>query len=151
MMSEKSNTKAIENSRVEDWMRQKDTMVSAEPDTTLRHASEIMKEAQLESLPITENGRLLGIITQGTIERYLPSRSPTPTPSSWQLNQAIKQTAVGNIMNDNPMTLSPEAPLKLAAKMMLAEQVETIPVVNINEELVGIIRLQDILHMLSRS
>jgi CBS domain-containing protein len=51
--------------------------------------------------------------------------------------------SVGEIMSSNPATVSPEAPVKEAAKLMGSEDVGSLPVVE-GEKLVGVLTDRDI-------
>jgi len=149
MVSGESN--ALTNSKVEDFMLPKAGLVSLEPETPLPHAYEIIQDRQLDSLPITEEGRLVGIITKDTLERYLPGTVPQTDLSNWQSEQTMTQTAVSDAMDLNPTTISPGTTIQSAADIMLRKKIDTIPVTDQEEMLVGLIRLRDILHMVAQS
>lgn len=135
---------------VEKWMLPADSVVSVAPETPLLHALEMMTKQQLPALPVTENGRLLGLITLETAENYLSTPSQT-APSDGQIRQTNGQTAVGDIMETNPTTVSPTVSVKKAAKTMLAAERDDILVVDQDERWLGMLRLEDILHMVARS
>lgn len=136
---------------VEDYMMLKDGMVSLDLSTPLPRAYEIMKEQQLESLPVTKNGRLRGIITLETAKSYVPNPSPEAARQGAEVKNAMTQTAVGDVMDQHPAKVLPETAISELAKTMLAEEIEMISVVDQNDMWLGMIRLKDILHMVAKS
>ena len=146
----KEKAKPMDFGSVEKWMLPADSVVSVAPDTPLLHAHEMMTKQQLPALSVTENGRLLGVITLETAENYLSTPSQT-APSDGQIRQTNGQTAVRDIMETNPTTVSPTVSIKKAAKTMLAAERDDILVVDQDERWLGMLRLEDILHMVARS
>lgn len=140
----------MEFGSVEKWMLPAENAASVTSDMPLLHAHEVMTKQQLPALPVTDNGRLRGVITLETAETYLST--PTQTaPSDGQIQQTIGQTAVADIMDPNPTTVLPTSSIKKAAKTMLATEREAVFVVDQDGRWVGLIRLEDILHMVTRS
>jgi predicted transcriptional regulator len=52
-------------------------VTTIEPDVALGEALHLMAEQDLERLPVTENGRLLGVLPRETIVRRLAEDEPT--------------------------------------------------------------------------
>ncbi len=50
---------------VKDFMTRKVVYIS--PDTTVAHAADLMREQGLHRLPVIENDKLVGLVTEGTI------------------------------------------------------------------------------------
>ncbi|MGH7382722.1 MAG: CBS domain-containing protein, partial [Candidatus Methylomirabilales bacterium] len=59
--------------RVEDWMRRRPVSIS--PQETLRTAWRIIREHRIRHLPVVEQGRLVGIVTDRDLRHALPSRA----------------------------------------------------------------------------
>ncbi len=90
-----------------------------------------MKKLNVGVIPIVENERLAGIITDRDIVlRCIAEKNP---PSS----------KVEEIMSDNLVTVSPDSTTQEAARLMAKEQIRRLPVVE-NGKLVGIIALGDL-------
>jgi predicted transcriptional regulator len=51
-------------------------VTTIEPDVALDEALHLMAEQDLERLPVTENGRLLGVLPRETIARRLAEDEP---------------------------------------------------------------------------
>src|SRR5262249_60917690 len=56
-------------------------VVTVEPDTSLTHAARLMCERRIGSLPVVEQGRLAGIVTERDLLRALIQESPARTPA----------------------------------------------------------------------
>ena len=57
---------------VKDFMTKKVVYVS--PDTTVAHAADMMREQGLRRLPVIENDKLVGIVTERTMAEASPSK-----------------------------------------------------------------------------
>jgi predicted transcriptional regulator len=135
-----SNKKSLESESIGKKIIPADKAGHVQTDMPLLHAYELMTKQQMQTLPVTENGRLRGVITLETVAQYVP-----------QPNQAMLQTTLNDVMETNPITLSPETTVHKAAKVMLAEEIDMIPVVDKEDRWLGIIRLEDILQIMMRS
>ena len=62
-------------------------VVTVEPDTSLTHAARLMCERRIGSLPVVEQGRLAGIVTERDLLRALiqetPARTSAVEPFLW--------------------------------------------------------------------
>ncbi len=87
------------------------------------------------SCVVTEDGRLLGLITDGDLRRAL------------QLHDDIRQLRASDVMTAKPVTIDPEARLLDALQMMenRPSQISVLPVVDEGSGVcVGLLRLHDI-------
>ena len=67
-----------------------------------------------------------------------------------ELHKALGQT-VGEVMSKKPITISPEKPLREAAKILRDKKIHRLPVVNDSEQIVGILSLSDIIRDMAKS
>lgn len=106
---------------------------SCSPDTTLSVAAAIMWEGDCGVLPVVENGKLAGIITDRDICIALGTqdRLPHTVPV-----RDAETTAV--------MTCTPEDELRHALQIMRHHKVRRVPVVDAEQHLRGIVSLNDI-------
>jgi CBS domain-containing protein len=89
-----------------------------------------MKELNVGAIPIVDNEKLIGMITDRDIViRGIAEKHP---PSS----------KVEDIMSDNLITISPEATSREAVQLMAEHQIRRLPVVE-NGKLIGIVSLGD--------
>src|SRR5260221_11387460 len=94
-------------------------VVSLTSSTRAIDALELMQAKKIRRIPITEDGRLTGILTLGDIQAVLGLQE-----------QSVRRAAtlLGDIMTRSVRTVSPEDPLERAARMMLDHEVSGLPV-----------------------
>ena len=132
---------------VKDWMIC--NVVTVTPDMTLPEAQRLMTEQGIRRLPVVENGHLVGIVTRGDTREADPSS--VTSLSTWELNDLLAKTKVGQIMTPKPTTISQEATVGEAAQMMLEHKISGLPVVDEVGKLVGIITESDIFRLVVRA
>lgn len=129
-------------------MLQKDIMtrnvITIPSKTSLMEAKRIMKEHKFRRLPVVDNGKLLGIVTQDRLERVSPSAG---TPLLWQINYLISHTTVGDVMEKNAVTISPDATVEQGVALAQSKKVGALLVVD-NGKLVGIVTTNDFFYNL---
>lgn len=124
---------------VKDFMTRKVVYIS--PDTTIAHAAEIMRDQKLHRLPVIENDKLVGLVTEGTIAEASPSKATSL--SIYEMNYLLNKTKVKDVMIHDVVTISQYASLEDATYLMLKNKIGILPVVD-NEQVYGIITDRDI-------
>ena len=112
------------------------------PATPLRHVIELMKAEGCRQLPVLENGKLVGIITDRDMR--LVMNSPIVLHGRWQDEELLDKVTAESCMTPNPMTVTPETPAYRAAGMLSIYKFGALPVVD-EDTLVGIITVTDFL------
>jgi CBS domain-containing protein len=103
-----------------------------EPSTPAREAARIMKSEDVGALPIVEDAKLVGMITDRDLAlRVLAEGRDADTP-------------VGEIASRDVVTVDPQQTLEEAARLMAEHQVRRLPVVEEDGRLVGILAQADI-------
>lgn len=125
---------------VSDFMT-KDLIV-VDPQTKIFDAVDLMKKHDIHRLPVLENNRLVGLITEGTIQEAMPSQATSL--SVYEANYLLNKTTVADVMIKVVQTIAPEALLEDGIAMMRKNNVGVLPVVDASEKLVGIITNNDI-------
>ena len=113
------------------------------PQTTLRQVIDVMKTQSCRQLPVLENGRLVGIITDRDVR--LVMNSPLVLHGRWQDEEILDHVTAESCMTPDPMTVTPDTPAYHAANMLSIYKFGALPVVD-NSELVGIITVTDFLN-----
>ncbi len=113
------------------------------PQTTLRQVIELMKTQSCRQMPVLDNGRLVGIITDRDVR--LVMNSPLVLHGRWQDEEILDNVMADNCMTPNPMTVSPEMSAYQAANMLSIYKFGALPVID-NDVLVGIITVTDFLN-----
>ena len=124
---------------VKDFMTRKVVYVS--PDTTVAHTADMMREQGLRRLPVIENDRLVGVVTERTMAEASPSKATTL--SIYEMNYLLNKTKIRDIMARDVVTVSPYASLEDAVYAMMKNQVGILPVVEAGQ-VFGVITEKDV-------
>lgn len=128
---------------VRSWMTEK--IITITPQTTLPEAQRIMFEHKIRRLPVVKSEKLVGIVTLGDIREAKPSDATTL--SIYELNYLIDKLTAKDFMTSNPITITPDASIGEAARLMVEHRVGALPVVD-QGKLVGIITETDFCYWL---
>ncbi len=111
-------------------------------DTPLGEIIGIMKSHACRQLPVVDEGRLIGIITDRDVR--LAMNSPLTMRERAQDQALLTGVTAEACMTANPMTIKSSAPATLAASLMKRYKFGALPVVD-DGSLVGIVATSDIL------
>lgn len=110
--------------------------------TPISRAVEIMQEGNFHRLPVVENGRIVGLLTESTISKHMPGQATSL--SIYEINYLLSKMTAEDVMIKQVITISPCALLEKAALVMRKNNIGCLPVVE-KDKLVGIITSNDIL------
>jgi CBS domain-containing protein len=105
-------------------------VVTIEPSATLADAARLMDEANVGMLPVVEDGRVKGIITDRDIVVRAVARDADPV-----------RTPVHECLSSGVICASPEWTTDRAMQTMAQAQVGRLPVVDDEDRLVGVVSL----------
>jgi acetoin utilization protein AcuB len=125
---------------VRDYMTENPTTLS--PDDALLQAVLSLRSLSIRHLPIVENGKLVGLLTEGDIARASPSILTRTTPEEY--NQVFEQTPIRKVMIKNVTAVGPDTPLGDAVAILMENKWSCLPVVN-DDAVIGILTLTDVL------
>jgi len=131
---------------VGEWMSRRPIIAS--PSDSLATLHEMMKSNRVRRLPVTVDGKLVGIVTLKDVQRALPSEATTL--SIEEINTLIEQVKAENIMARDVLTVTPHTTVGEAAQLMLSNKIGGLPVVD-NEQLVGMITESDIFRLIAQN
>jgi CBS domain-containing protein len=127
------------------------------PESTVEEAIRLFAEERVSGAPVVEDGRLVGIITEGDlIFQDAEVKAPgfldilggiVPLGDTDEYRREALKSAgvtVGEVMTDDPVTVAPEATLAETATTMAERRKKILPVVD-GGRLVGVITRMDIL------
>jgi CBS domain-containing protein len=104
----------------------------ANPDQTIREAAQMMAELDAGALPVGEDDRLVGMITDRDIAVRAVAHGKAP------------DTRVRDVMTDDVKYCFEDEEVEDVARNMADIQVRRLPVVNRDKRLVGIVAIADI-------
>ena len=135
--------------------------VTVSPSATLREAARLLLNGRFNGLPVVEEGRLVGMLTQSDLISlhkkletpgfflllggYIPMQLPGQLSRDLQRMAA---TTVGEIMSPEPFTITPQTTAEEIADIMVEKRYYSLPVVD-NGRLVGIVGMEDMLKRLA--
>jgi acetoin utilization protein AcuB len=116
-------------------------------NTRITQAHETMKNRDIRRLPVLRSKKLVGIVTLTDIRRAMPS--DVTSLSVHELNYLLDKVTVEMIMTKEVLTIGPENKVSEAAQIMLDNKIGGLPVIDANENLVGIISESDIFRIVA--
>jgi len=125
---------------VREWMTS--DVMTVDENTSMMKALHLMKENNIRRLPVMSRGSLVGIISDRDIKEASPSKATTLDVH--ELYYLLAEIKVKEIMTKNPMIIHANETVESAAVIMLEHKVSGLPVMNKNNELIGIITQSDV-------
>ncbi|UCE11655.1 MAG: CBS domain-containing protein [Candidatus Thorarchaeota archaeon] len=132
--------KKFDNVKVEDLMTSAD-ILQVNPVERLVKARMEMLTAGYSGLPVTDAGRVLGLLTEKMVAEAM-ARFSEEVPDKYRASQ-VRQIRVVDAMMRGPPLASPDMSLSEAATLMLDANLNTIPVVGSGNKLMGMISATD--------
>ena len=127
-------------SKVRDYMIT--TVETLNSESTMEEAVMLEMRRKIRHIPIVDNGKLVGIVTDRDIKRAMPSLLTGTDRETHE--RVMKATKVSQIMTKSPLTTSPDTPLKDAVRVLCERKFGALPVVQ-GGEVVGILTETDLL------
>lgn len=107
-------------------------VVSAEPTMTVRDAAALMLSAGVGSLLVLEGSRLVGVITERDVVRIVRDADDA---AMWLVHQ---------VMSRDVFSCGDDVSVDEVAELMRVRRVRHMPVVDANENVLGVVSLGDI-------
>jgi acetoin utilization protein AcuB len=98
----------------------------------LEEAAALMKEFDIRHLPVVNNDRLIGLITEGDLRGAI-------------FPAMLEDLAVEDLMVGKPITVRPETTLEEAARLVYRNKIGCLPVIDGDRRLLGIVTVADML------
>lgn len=116
--------------------------VTVTPDTSFPEAFRLLREKRIRHLPVVnEKGKLVGVVARTDLLHASPSKATTL--SVFEMNFLLANLHIGEVMSKPPITVSEDAPLEEAARVMVQSKIGCLPVMR-DGELAGLITETDI-------
>jgi len=103
------------------------------PDATLQEAAAKMKSLDIGPLPVCDNDRLVGMVTDRDITVRASAEGNAPT-----------DVHVRDVMTPEVIYCFEDAPVREAARLMEQKQIRRLVVLNRDKRMVGIVSLGDL-------
>ncbi len=100
---------------------------------TIQEVTDLMRTNKLQQMPVVENGKLIGIVTSYDLWRYERDN-----------DNSMSQT-VSKVMNSNVLVIAPKDKVATAAQLFIDRRFKTLPVVNLDNDLKGVVTAFDVI------
>ncbi len=117
------------------------------PSASVHEAQTLMHQRKIRHLPVLQNRRLVGMLSDRDIRLVLPS--PATSLSVWEIRHLLDKLTVGEVMTYFVMTTAPDCLVTEAVGRMLGHKIGALPVVE-DCQVVGILTRTDILRAFRR-
>jgi acetoin utilization protein AcuB len=125
---------------VRDWMST--NVIDVNTDDTIVRAMDLLADNHISMMPVMEEGKLVGVITDRDIKRASPSDA---SPLDFQkLFSHLARLEVGAIMNRYPITVPIDSTITEAAQVLLDNHISGCPVVDDHGAVKGIVTKSDL-------
>ena len=128
---------------VKDLMRT--SVVTVAPDDTSDKVFSLLTLKNIRHLPVIENGKLVGIVSDRDLKRVMGARQGWKLAlKAGQLVLTVSARKVSTFMRRAPVTVVPEVDAADAAAIMVKKKIGALPVIK-QGKLVGIVTETDLL------
>ena len=137
-------------------------VITIDPETSVEDAADLMSQYNVSGLPVLENGKLIGIVTEKDLivkdkKLHFPEyinliggiiylESYKKFQEEFKKYIAVK---VKDLMTKEVETISPDTPVSEIADLMSKEEVNRLPVLD-GDDLVGIVTRGDLIKNMSK-
>lgn len=147
-------------------MNAKDIMTtpvaSIGPDTTVREIAALLLERHISAVPVVEDGRVIGMVSEGDLlrrheigtDRDRPTRSwwlslidDNPAPAEYVKSHAARAR---DIMTRQVISVEEDTPITVIANLLETHRIKRVPVLR-DERLVGIVSRANLIQALAVS
>ena len=120
---------------VKDWMSKK--VITVDVNDSMQHAINLLMENDISMMPVLEEGKLVGVVTDRDLKRASPSDAVMLDIQ--RILYLLSKLEVGAIMSRFPVTLAIDHTVEEAAEIMVKNKISGAPVVDESGEIRGII------------
>ena len=127
---------------VRDWMT--GNLVTLSPEASVAEALTLCRERRIRHIPIVEEGRLVGIVSDRDL------RDASPALGDAERASTLQEIRVGDVMTREVSTADPQDPIENVAQQMYELKIGSLPVVTEEDEekLLGIVTSSDVMRAL---
>ena len=120
-------------------------VVTVPSNTPVLEAAKLMKEKNIERLPVVDKDKLKGIVTKDRVLRSSPSAATSL--SIWEIQYLYAKLTVKDIMQKDVATVTPDTTIENAVRYAQEKRVGALPVID-DGKIVGIVTTNDFFYMI---
>ena len=107
--------------------------VVVSPDQKISEVSKMMTEKRIQQVPVVDKGQLVGLLTSFDL---------------WKNSNSESDQMVSQVMTTNVLKITPIDKVGTAAELFMDKRFKTLPVVNLRNELKGVVTAFDVIRHL---
>jgi CBS domain-containing protein len=137
--------------------------IAVAPQTSLNEVIKILAEHCISGLPVVENGKLVGVISETDLMWQETGVTPpayimlldsviyleNPAKHERELHKALGQTVAEAMTEKDIVTIKPDRPVREAAQLMNDHKVHRLPVLDSTGKIIGIVTRGDIIRFMA--
>lgn len=136
--------------RIEDVMTR--DVISVPASMSLKDAARVFTEHTISGLPVVDEGRLVGVVSEGdVVAKETSGYEDVSDAEEAGLRRRRAAVTVGEAMTSEPIVVEPWNSLPFAADLMIVHGVNRLPVIDRSGTLVGIVTRTDLVRAFARS
>lgn len=116
--------------------------ITVESDTSVMDAADLMHAKKIRRLPVVDNGKLVGIVTDRDLREVGPS--PATSLSVHELNYLLAKMKISDVMTKNVLTVNVDATIEEAALLMYKNKIGAVVAIDQAGKIAGIITETDV-------
>lgn len=113
--------------------------VTVAPEQNVEEISYLMLQKNLQQMPVVDNGIFLGLVTTYDLWKQYENRT------------TLKNLKVSDVMNTKVVKIAPKDKIGTAAELFADKRFKSIPVVNLENKLKGVITAFDLIRKVYNS
>ena len=117
--------------------------VTVKPGDHLDFVDDVMKLGRIRHMPVIEDDKLVGIVSQRDLLAASLSRALEFEPD--HRRSFMRSVNVSEVMTGNPIAVAPEATLREAARLIITHKIGCLPVVDDAGVTLGLVTETDLL------
>ncbi len=123
-------------------------VITVAPSSSIGTAIALMREHGFRRLPVVEDDKLIGIVTDRDLRQA--TNSPLVLREVWYSEFLLEAIKVRACMTPNPMTVTPTTAVAEAARLLRRHKIGGLPVIEAegSDRVVGMVTITDMLDCL---
>jgi acetoin utilization protein AcuB len=117
-------------------------VITIDAEESMPKAIQLLKQRKINMMPVTQQGRLVGVITDRDLKQASPSEATDL--ATHELKYLLNKIKVKDIMTKKVITIPSDFTIEEAAEILMNEDISGAPVVNANGDIEGVITSTDL-------
>ena len=117
-------------------------VITIDAEESMPKAIQLLKQHKINMLPVTHQGKLVGVITDRDLKQASPSEATDL--EKHEIKYLLNKIKIKGIMAKNVITIPPDFTIEEAAEVLMNHDISGAPVVNDQGQMEGIITSTDL-------